>query len=107
MGLRRADVRVHVPEVCETPGALVIELRERCHETIALSRRQCVGVLSNPHHNRDRANQGGSVAGFYFHISIVNTGRPNLPATKNGTDAPVTGTGTVTLLENAPAVPLR
>ena len=33
-------------------------------------------------------------------------GRPNLPATRNGTETPVIGTDTVRLLENAPEVPL-
>ena len=35
---------------------------------------------------------------------LLTLGRPNLPATKNGTEAPVIGTGTVRLLENAPVV---
>jgi hypothetical protein len=38
---------------------------------------------------------------------LFTLGRPNLPATKNGTEAPVMGTGSVRLFENAPVVPLR
>ena len=33
---------------------------------------------------------------------LLTLGRPNRPATKNGTEAPLIGTGTVRLLENAP-----
>ena len=38
---------------------------------------------------------------------LLTLGCPNFPATKNGTDVPLIGTGSVTLLENAPVVPLR
>src|SRR5262249_4383586 len=38
---------------------------------------------------------------------LLLLGRPNLPATKNGTDVPLLGTGRVTALENAPVVSLR
>jgi hypothetical protein len=38
---------------------------------------------------------------------LLTLGRPNLPATKNGTEAPLIGTVTVTLGENAPVVPVR
>jgi hypothetical protein len=38
---------------------------------------------------------------------LLTLGRPNLPATKNGTEAPFLGTGSVRLFENAPVVPAR
>src|SRR4029434_6274809 len=38
---------------------------------------------------------------------LLTLGCPNLPATKNGTEAPLVGTCSVRLLENAPVVPLR
>src|SRR5882762_2775420 len=42
-----------------------------------------------------------------FTSALLTLGRPNLPATKNGTEAPVIGTGSVRLLEKAPVAPLR
>src|ERR1700730_504208 len=38
---------------------------------------------------------------------LLTLGRPNLPATKNGTEAPAIGTGSVRLLQKASLVPLR
>src|SRR5258708_137324 len=41
-----------------------------------------------------------------FTSPLLTLGCPNLPAAKNGTDVPSTGTVSVTLLENAPVVPV-
>ncbi len=50
--LRRAQPRVHIAEVRESSHALIVQLRERRNQAIALSRCQLVGVLSNAHHHR-------------------------------------------------------
>ena len=76
MGLRRAHVGVHVAEVGEAAQALIVELRERRHETVAFSRRQRVGVLSDAHHHRHRADQRGADARLDFHITVVDAGLP-------------------------------
>ena len=42
-----------------------------------------------------------------FTSPLLTLGRPNLPATKNGTEVPLIGTGSVRLLENVPVGPPR
>jgi hypothetical protein len=39
--------------------------------------------------------------------ALLLLGRPNFPATKNGTEVPLIGTVNVSVFENAPVVPLR
>jgi len=107
MGLRRADIRVHVAEVREASQALVIELRECRHETVAFA---VVSALAFFRIRTITGTEPTSVVPVRASIvtsPLLTLGCPNLPTTKNGTDVPLIGTDSVTLLENAPVVPLR
>ena len=67
---------MHVAEVRKTSQALIVELRECRHEAVAFSRRQGVGILSDPHHHRERTNQRGSQACFDLHVAVAAAGAP-------------------------------
>src|SRR5262249_4383590 len=62
---------MHISEVCKTPGALIIELGERCDETVAFRHSQCIGVLSDTYHHQNRANECGSSASLKCYVSIA------------------------------------
>src|SRR5205085_2377566 len=57
MSFKIASGSMHVAEVGKSPKPLIVEFAERRHETIALARREVVGVLSDTHHHRGRADQ--------------------------------------------------
>jgi len=82
MGLRRADVGVHVAEVRETPQALVVELCEGRHENGCVLPPWCVGVLSDPHHRRRPSPPGQPRGAWIVTSPLAAAGFPELPAAK-------------------------
>ena len=76
MRLRQAYGYMHVAEIREPSQALIVELGKCCHEAIAFSRCQGLGVLADTHHHRRRADQRGAEARLDPDVAIVDARLP-------------------------------
>jgi hypothetical protein len=107
MRLRQTYDNVHVPEVLETPGALIVELGKRRDEAIAFSGGQLVGVLANANHDWSRSNQRSACTGLDRHVAIIQARFSETTGNEKRNGASIHGYRKRHAIRKCAVVPLR